>query len=202
MWSFTDPPFDADGHRLRALVEDRPGLDARLIRAALVLAKQAHADTFRVSGDPAVSHPIAVATMIAAAGGNTDAVIASLLHDTLEDTPLRLVDIKRLFGVIVGRTVALLTKSVLHGEPPVMRFSDGGSVCEPSQLDSAIRNAMLIKVYDRIDNLRTAAVLPRWRRVRLADEAEARILPFARALRDDRAADALIRLARDQRANA
>lgn len=191
---------DAHGHALDTFIrKERSDLDRGRIRKALTVAKSAHAGEKRESGHPSVTHPIAVATMVAEAGGTTEAVIVSLLHDTVEDTALGLEDIERFFGRFVARSVELLTKTSPEDTPPVMKLSTPRVLRNVDSLTGAVRTAMLVKVYDRIHNLQTASALPLWRRVRMADETVSAIVPFACALNDRRAAGTLVRLAAEQR---
>src|SRR6201999_3017773 len=75
-----------------------PKVDARLLQRGYDIAEAAHRGQLRKSGDPYITHPLAVATILAELGMDTTTVVAALLHDTVEDTKLTLDDVRREFG--------------------------------------------------------------------------------------------------------
>jgi GTP diphosphokinase / guanosine-3',5'-bis(diphosphate) 3'-diphosphatase len=87
------------------------------VQAALALATAAHDGQFRLyDGDPYITHPVAVAEMVAADGGDENEVIAALLHDVVEDTDVTLAEVHAHFGDDVASLVDALTKRKPEGE--------------------------------------------------------------------------------------
>jgi GTP diphosphokinase / guanosine-3',5'-bis(diphosphate) 3'-diphosphatase len=76
----------------------RPGADVELIRRAYDVAAQCHRGQTRLSGDPYITHPVTVATILAGLGADDQTLCAAILHDTVEDTPCTLADLRRAFG--------------------------------------------------------------------------------------------------------
>lgn len=84
--------------------------DSEKIRKAYAFAEKAHAGQTRMSGEPYITHPLAVASLLATYGADEDSLIAALLHDVVEDTSFRLKDIEQGFGKSVAKMVDALTK--------------------------------------------------------------------------------------------
>ena len=84
--------------------------DLDLLRRAYAVADTAHAGTERVSGEPYIEHPIAVATILAELAIDVYGIAAALLHDTVEDTHLTLEEVEAQFGAVVARIVDGVTK--------------------------------------------------------------------------------------------
>src|SRR5262249_46936230 len=95
-----------------------PKADIRLIERAYEVAAHCHAGQKRLSGDPYITHPLAVATILAELGMNHETICAALLHDTVEDTPYTLAEVRREFGDDVATLVDGVTKldKVKYGE--------------------------------------------------------------------------------------
>ncbi len=95
-----------------------PKVDVRLIERAYDVAARQHAGQVRKSGDPYITHPLAVATILAELGMNHETLCAALLHDTIEDTAYTLVELRRDFGDDVATLVDGVTKldKVKYGE--------------------------------------------------------------------------------------
>ena len=83
-------------------------LDLALVERAYQAAKRAHGEQRRVSGEPYIIHPLNVASILVGLGMDTETIIAALLHDVVEDTPVTLEEVSREFG----REVALLVDGV------------------------------------------------------------------------------------------
>ncbi len=146
---------------LEILSKNEERYDIEKIIATYEYAKGLHEGQFRVSGDPYISHPIAVAEIVAELGLDTDSICAALLHDTVEDcgTKTDLDIIKKKFGADVAMLVDGLTKIVM------MKIEDK----EEAHIES-IRKMLLamskdirvifIKLCDRLHNMRTLGVKP------------------------------------------
>ena len=90
---------------LRPLVAERSAQERARIEAAYEFSREAHEGIARKSGEPYITHPVAVAVLLAEMGMDSDSVIAGLLHDTVEDTSVTLEDIEGRFGTDVRRIV-------------------------------------------------------------------------------------------------
>ena len=87
-----------------------PKADTALIDAAYVLAMQAHGAQTRDNGDPYITHPVAVADILAGYKLDTASIVTALLHDVIEDTPVTLKEIEQRFGKAVAGLVDGVTK--------------------------------------------------------------------------------------------
>src|SRR5687767_3869287 len=83
------------GDLLREVKSKRPKANVKLIEKAYQLASAAHEGQYRRSGDPFISHPLAVATILAELGMDETTVAAALLHDSVEDTDLSLTEVEK-----------------------------------------------------------------------------------------------------------
>ena len=92
------------------LLEKNGNYDMERIGKALDFATAAHDGQFRKSGEPYITHPIHVAKILASYESDSDAIIAALLHDTVEDTDVTIEDVKREFGENVMQLVDGVTK--------------------------------------------------------------------------------------------
>ncbi|MBU6192598.1 MAG: bifunctional (p)ppGpp synthetase/guanosine-3',5'-bis(diphosphate) 3'-pyrophosphohydrolase [Bacteroidetes bacterium] len=173
--------------RYRSLLKTcRPFLDKgnrKLIRRAFELAVDAHKDMRRKSGEPYIFHPIEVARITAEdIGLGTTAVVAALLHDTVEDTDLTLAEIENEFGNIVARIIEGLTKiSGLYN-----KSSDSSQQLENFRkmlltLADDIR-VILIKLADRLHNMRTLDNMPQDKQLKIAHETSYLFAPLAHRL--------------------
>src|SRR6185312_12542604 len=87
-----------------------PRADTDMLDAAYVLAMQAHGAQTRENGDPYITHPLAVADILAGYRLDTASIITGLLHDVIEDTPCKLADIEQRFGPAIASLVDGVTK--------------------------------------------------------------------------------------------
>ena len=101
---------DRDWKRLEKAIAYLPKDERAVVRDALIVAHGAHAGQNRRSGEPFVSHPVAVSILLADLSMDRDTVVAGLLHDTVEDTFLRFEDVERRFGPDVRALVEGETK--------------------------------------------------------------------------------------------
>lgn len=146
------------------LLAGADGDGARLIRDAHALAVAAHEGQWRDGGAPYVTHPVAVAQILASHRQPAEVIAAALLHDVVEDTPVEIGEIGARFGAEVARLVDGVTKL------ETIYFPDkhGAELANYRRLLEAVRRdprVLLVKVADRLHNLRTlGAVSPRRRR--------------------------------------
>ncbi len=154
---------------LRSIRGDRSPEGTRLIRKAFNIAMEAHKHQRRKTGEPYIYHPIAVARICAEEIGlGTTSVVAALLHDTVEDTDLTLDDVKDLFGPTVATIIDGLTK--ISG----MQFTTGSAQAENFRkvlltLADDVR-VILIKLADRLHNMRTLDSMARDKQLKIASE--------------------------------
>lgn len=130
--------------------------DQKLIQKAFELGAQAHGHQKRQSGEPYFTHPIAVAQILANMGGDRDTIIAALLHDTVEDTPLTLDEIKDQFGPVVAMLIDGVTK--LNEEDIAEHPSLNEQIETLRKMFNLMERdvrIMVIKLADRLHNMQT-----------------------------------------------
>ncbi len=153
------------------------------IQKAVDIAKKAHEGQLRRTGEPYIVHPLAVKKILEDWGMDEDTVIAGILHDTIEDTDLTLEDIKREFGEPVAFLVDGVTK--LSTARNGMRDLD---TYLPATKDNFLRlmialgddiRVLIIKLADRLHNLRTLSALPPDKQKKIAKETLEVFAPLA-----------------------
>jgi GTP diphosphokinase / guanosine-3',5'-bis(diphosphate) 3'-diphosphatase len=156
-----------------------PKADIRLIERAYEVAAHWHADQKRKSGDPYITHPLAVATILAELGMNSETICAALLHDTVEDTAYTLDELRRNFGEDVAALVDGVTKldRVKYGES-----AEAETVRKMVVAMSRDIRVLVIKLADRLHNMRTLRYLPREKQERKAREVLEIFAPLAHRL--------------------
>ena len=154
--------------------------DMRRLHAAFELARIAHAPQKRKTGEPYILHPIAVAT-IAAEELNLgfNPVIASFLHDVVEDTDYTIEDIQARFGEDVAFLVQTVTKSASDDYELSKQLDNYRQLLESMQYD--IR-AILVKLADRLHNMRTLASMKPEKQMKIAGETDYFYAPLANRL--------------------
>ena len=153
------------------------------IKKAVALATKAHEGQFRKTGEPYIVHPLAVKKILEEWGMDEDTIIAGVLHDTVEDTSLTLDDIKQEFGEPVAFLVDGVTK--LSTARNDMRDID---TYLPATKDNFLRlmialgddiRVLIIKLADRLHNLRTLSALPPDKQKKIAKESLEVFAPLA-----------------------
>lgn len=148
------------------------------VKKAFDFANSAHEGVRRKSGEPYIIHPIAVATIVARdLGLGATSVIASILHDVVEDTEYSTTDIENMFGKDVARLVDGLTK--LSGE------MDGRQALTLRKMLMTLSDdvrVVLIKLADRLHNMRTLESLPPYKQIKTASETLYLYAPLAHRL--------------------
>lgn len=155
-----------------------------LIARALKFAIAAHADQKRATGDPYVIHPIAVAEIVANWGLDSEVVAAALLHDVVEDTPVTLAELHEAFGPKVAELVNGLTKLKLSSSPrpaaDSLRVEHNNENLRKLLLAvTKDFRVILIKLADRLHNMRTLSALSDEKRSRIAWESLQVFAPLA-----------------------
>ncbi len=146
-----------------------PNTDEDLLNRAYVYAMMAHGEQKRASGDPYFSHPLEVAAILTNLKLDDATIVAALLHDTIEDTELTRAEIDQMFGSEIGALVDGLTK--LKRLELVSREAKQAENLRKLLLAIAddVR-VLLIKLADRLHNMRTLEFVPPASRHRIAEE--------------------------------
>lgn len=168
--------------RLEATVRSRrPNDNLASLRRAFDFACERHAAQRRDNGEPYVSHPIATAQILADMQMDLVTIETALLHDTVEDTPATIEEIKRLFGEDVARCVNGVTKlSKLKLLNKEVREAESVRKMLLAMIEDI--RVIIVKLADRLHNLRTLDVLPRERQERIAAETVELYAPIAHRL--------------------
>ncbi|WP_062214342.1 bifunctional (p)ppGpp synthetase/guanosine-3',5'-bis(diphosphate) 3'-pyrophosphohydrolase [Streptomyces sp. NBRC 109706] len=170
---------DAIEHLVKAHRRHHPGAEVALLHRAYQLAERAHRGQTRKSGEPYITHPLAVTLILAELGAETTTLTASLLHDTVEDTEVTLDQVRADFGDEVAHLVDGVTKleKVEYGpaaEPETFRkmlVATGSDV-----------RVMSIKLADRLHNMRTLGVMRPEKQARIARVTRDVLIPLAERL--------------------
>lgn len=154
--------------------------DLERIKTAYEYAYKAHDKQTRQAGEPYILHPIAVARIVnEEIGLGTNPIIASLLHDVVEDTPHTLEEIKDLFGDDIAFLVQGLTKEKKEQYELSMQVDNIRKMLMTIQYD--IR-ALLIKLADRLHNMRTLGSMPLHKQMKITGETDFFFAPLANRL--------------------
>jgi len=162
---------------------DRPFADPGLICRAFDFAYQLHQGQYRKSGEPYICHPVAVAGLLRDLGGSSAMIAAGFLHDVVEDTPITPEEIEQRFGEEVRRLVEGVTK--------LSKFSETFSSKTERQAENFRRmflamaqdiRVIVVKLADRLHNMRTLEHLPDEKRRRIALETREIFAPLANRL--------------------
>ncbi|QEU88078.1 RelA/SpoT family protein [Streptomyces viridosporus] len=170
---------DAIGHVVDAHRAHHPDADLEPLRRAYLLAESSHRGQMRKSGEPYITHPLAVTLILAELGAETTTLTASLLHDTVEDTDVTLDQVREQFGEEVRYLVDGVTK---------LEKVDYGAAAEPETFrkmlvatGSDVR-VMSIKLADRLHNMRTLGVMRPEKQERIAKVTRDVLIPLAERL--------------------
>ena len=155
--------------------------DKKLIRKAFDISLEAHKEMRRKSGEPYIYHPIAVARIVAEELGlDTTSIVCALLHDTVEDTYITLEDIDNTFGEKV--------KEIIDGLTKISGVFDHKTSAQAENfrkmlltLSDDIR-VILIKLADRLHNMRTLGSMPKEKQLKIASETMYMYAPLAHRL--------------------
>jgi len=156
--------------------------DKKLIRKAFDVAMDAHKDQRRKSGEAYFFHPIAVAKIVASEIGlGATAIAVSLLHDVVEDTPITIEDIEKMFGSKVAQLVEGLTKiSIVQKEMNVSMQAENFRKMLFTLNDDV--RVILIKIADRLHNMQTLDNMEDHKQIKIASETLYIYAPLAHRL--------------------
>ncbi|MFI9247800.1 RelA/SpoT family protein [Streptomyces sp. NPDC053086] len=170
---------DAISHVVEAHRAHHPDADLEPLRRAYVLAESSHRGQMRKSGEPYITHPLAVTLILAELGAETTTLTASLLHDTVEDTEVTLDQVREQFGEEVRYLVDGVTK---------LEKVDYGAAAEPETFRKMLVatgndvRVMSIKLADRLHNMRTLGVMRPEKQARIAKVTRDVLIPLAERL--------------------
>ncbi|MEO5674802.1 MAG: RelA/SpoT family protein [Chitinophagales bacterium] len=155
--------------------------DRKLIRLAFEIAYDAHRHMRRKSGEPYILHPLSVSQIVASEIGlGATGVICALLHDTVEDTEVTLPDIEREFGKPVADIIDGLTKiSVIFDTHGYIQAENVRKIMLTLSKDVRV---ILIKLADRLHNMRTMDSMPRHKQIKISSETVYLYVPLAHRL--------------------
>ena len=182
---FTPRPDDASIAELdpilRAFRSRHPEASDRIIHQAYETAVLNHAGQFRLSGEPYITHPLAVTLLLAEYGLDSDTLAAALLHDVVEDTDITLEDVRSRFGDTVAELIDGVTKL------DRVRFSNREEAQAATIRKMVLAMAkdvrvLLIKLTDRLHNIRTLGALALDKQQRIAAETIEVYAPLAHRL--------------------
>jgi GTP pyrophosphokinase len=165
-----------------ALVREmRPSDDLAPLEKAYRIASEAHAKQTRASGEPYISHPIEVAFILAEMQMDNVCLLTALLHDTVEDTGLTIEQLRREFGDEVARCVDGVTKL---SKLKLYSREDRQAESVRKMLLAMVTDirVVIVKMADRLHNMRTLGSLPRDRQERIAQETIEIYSPIAHRL--------------------
>ncbi len=148
---------------------------------AFIMAEKAHEGQFRQSGEPFVSHPLAVAEILAELGMDTDTIIAGLLHDVIEDTDLTMDEIQKEFSPQISKLVDGVTK-LKNLEFKSYEEQQAESLRKMFLAMAADIRVIIIKLADRLHNMRTLKYQSENKQIEKAKETLEIYAPLAHRL--------------------
>ena len=173
---------------LQALAGERPADERAVLARALELARRAHTGQQRLSGEPYLSHLLAVAEILNGLNLDYETLAAALLHDSVEDTEITLAGIEQEFGPAIARLVDGVTKMARIGR---LHDAQGAGRREQQDAESLRKlllamvedvRVVLIKLADRLHNMRTLKFLDEPRQRQIAQETLDIYAPLANRL--------------------
>ncbi len=174
--------------RLDVLLADRPEPERQVIARAAQLAADAHRGQQRVSGEPYYIHSLAVAEILDGLNLDYETLAAAILHDVVEDTDISLDDIGRDFGTVIAHLVDGVTKMERIGDFQQSLSADSKQQHQAESLRKLLLamaedvRVVLIKLADRLHNMRTLQHLDPARQQRIALETREIYAPLANRL--------------------
>ena len=179
-------PHDAQLRRIRDAIIDRYPRSATekfgLLEQAFRDAEFYHRGQERKSGEPAIIHPYRVALLVAEAGLDVESVIVALLHDVIEDTELTKAEIGERYGEWMAGIVDGLTKASLPLGADARNTASLETYRKLLASTTEDIRTLLVKIFDRLDNMRDLAHLDRERQRRISTETVLVYVPMAQRL--------------------
>ncbi|AZI42511.1 bifunctional (p)ppGpp synthetase/guanosine-3',5'-bis(diphosphate) 3'-pyrophosphohydrolase [Deinococcus psychrotolerans] len=169
---------------LRPLIAERPPEERDKIEAAYEFAREAHEGVARKSGEPYITHPVAVAKILAELGMDTDAISAGLLHDTVED-------VERVTFAVIEAQFGPDVRKIVEGETKVSKLTKLSANLHDQQSENLRQmliamtgdvRIIIVKLADRLHNMRTLASMKPEKQQRIARETIEIFAPLAHRL--------------------
>jgi GTP pyrophosphokinase len=175
------PPVEEVASLVSTFRSRHPKTSAASITDAYEVAKRAHSTQVRRSGEAYITHPLAVASIVAELGLDDTTIAAALLHDAVEDTELTLEDVDSQFGTAVATIVDGVTKldRIRFDSKEAQQAATMRKMLVAMAKDVRV---LIIKLADRLHNMRTVAGLPSWKQERTARETLDIYAPLAHRL--------------------
>ena len=164
MSRFSNVAHYQDYNQLKELIEkSNQNIDMDKVEKAYRLAEEAHGDQRRLSGIPYILHPTSVACILVELGMDTDSIIAALLHDVVEDTHYTLEEIEEMFGKSVANLVDGVTKisKIPYSNREEQQAENIRKMLIAMSNDIRV---IIIKLADRLHNMRTIECMPEQKR--------------------------------------
>src|SRR5215208_3992626 len=155
-----------------------PNTSEALLNRAYVYAMKAHGEQKRASGDPYFSHPLEVAAILTDLKLDDSSIATALLHDTIEDTGTTRAEIEQLFGPAIGKLVEGVTK-LQRLEIATRETQQAENLRKLLLAVSEDIRVLLVKLADRLHNMRTIQFMPEEKRARTAEETMEIYAPLA-----------------------
>ena len=161
--------------------EYRPTASLDVVEAAYKFAREAHSGQYRISGEPFIIHPLEVALNLAEIRADFESIIASILHDVVEDTTITIEEIEEKFGSDVALLVSGVTKieKVKYKSKTDVKAENYRKMFFHMSEDVRV---LLIKIADRLHNMRTIEAKPEEKQVETAQETLDIYAPLAHRL--------------------
>ncbi|MCX8999091.1 bifunctional (p)ppGpp synthetase/guanosine-3',5'-bis(diphosphate) 3'-pyrophosphohydrolase [Rhizobiaceae bacterium BDR2-2] len=156
----------------------KPDANEALLNKAYVYAMQKHGQQKRASGDPYISHPLEVAAILTELRMDESTIAVALLHDTIEDTTATRAEIDELFGEEIGRLVEGLTK-IKKLDLVSRKAKQAENLRKLLLAISDDVRVLLVKLADRLHNMRTMEHMPADKRARISEETMDIYAPLA-----------------------
>lgn len=165
----------------KMIAKYQPKADMALVRKAYEFATKCHEGQMRKSGEPYITHPLAVAAIVSSLKLDVPSIIAAILHDTVEDTPCTLAGIEENFGAEVAQLVDGLTKiGKIQFRSNQERLAENFRKMILAMAKDL--RVILVKLCDRLHNMRTIGCLPVEKQKRIAQETLDIYTPLANRL--------------------
>ena len=180
-WRRSAMPAEEIAPLLAAYRARHPKAPTAMISRAFAEAANAHRGQLRNSGEPYIEHPLSVAMIVAELGLDDVTICAALLHDAVEDTAITLDELKSTFGPEVAQIVDGVTKleRVHFDSKEAQQAATMRKMLVAMAKDLRV---LIIKLADRLHNMRTIAAMPTWKQARTAQETLDIYAPLAHRL--------------------
>ena len=173
------PEVDAAQHDLMRLLGYLSASDREQVLRACAFGDAAHIHDKRKSGEPYITHPLAVAEILASFRMDVQTLVAAILHDTVEDTAVTEADIKAQFGADVAQIVNGVTKLKSSNEKHINKANTFYKIITATLEDPRV---LIVKLADRLHNMSTIDAVPEKKQRSTAQETLDFYVPFARIM--------------------